>query len=145
MKGANANNVNCKESLDFIVMSMWTFALHELCMSQLCETSFIKTTHNFYLDVLLTNVCYLFSLRDFVHSGYCDPKRRRRCRSFVVRSSLSFVGVTKSCPHPKFENRRRYWPTSFFNRLVWMRRCAERKKIEKGVKKRCEIAKKGVK
>ena len=27
--------------------------------------------------------------------------------SFVVRRS-SFVGVTKSCPHPKFENRRRY-------------------------------------
>ena len=60
--------------------------------------------------------------------------------------SLSFVGVTKSCPHPKFENRRRYWPNFFFNRLVWMRRCAEWiKEIEKGVKKRCEIAKKGVK
>ena len=46
--------INYKESLDFIVMSMRTFALHELCMSQLCETSFIKTTHNFYIDVLLT-------------------------------------------------------------------------------------------
>ena len=31
--------INHKESLDFIVMSMWTFALHELCMSQLCETT----------------------------------------------------------------------------------------------------------
>ena len=33
-----------KSWLCIIKMSMWTFALHELCMSQLCETSFIKTT-----------------------------------------------------------------------------------------------------
>ena len=47
--------INYKESLDFIVMSMWTFALHELCMSQLCETIFIKTTHNFENIWIWTN------------------------------------------------------------------------------------------
>ena len=31
----------------------------------------------------------------------------------VVRCS-SFVGVTKSCPHPQFKHGRRYWPTFFF-------------------------------
>ena len=34
----------------------------------------------------------------------------------------------KSCPHPKFKKRNRYWPNSFFNRLVRRRRCAVPKK-----------------
>ena len=52
-----------------------------------------------YVFLCQFNSCSI-SLRDFVHSGYCDPKRRRV--SSVVRRRH------KSCPHPKFENRRRY-------------------------------------
>ena len=47
---------------------------------------------------------------------------RRRCSLF------SFVDCCcrrhKSCSHPKFENGHKYKLT-FFNRLVWMRKCAE--------------------
>ena len=119
-----------------------------------------------------------FSLRDFVHSGYYDPQRRRllllsllsqivsppkfenrhryRLTFFLIvlyewegvqseKKVALHVGIAlgrhvfafwrhKSCPHPKFKKRYRYWPTSFFNRLVWMRSRAERKKI----RKRCE-------
>ena len=54
-------------------------------------------------------------------------------RSFVVRS---FVGVTKSCHQPKFENRRRYWPTFFLidsyerggvqSEIFFVKRCEEK-------------------
>ena len=42
----------------------------------------------------------------------------------------------KSCPHPNFKKRNRYWPNSFFNRLIWRRRCAEPKYSESAVKVR---------
>ena len=66
VKEANENNVNYKESLDFIVKSMWT-GKSLLCMSQLCEASFIKTTHDFYIDVLLKKIGILENILSFYH------------------------------------------------------------------------------
>ena len=83
------------------------------------------------------NMLFLISSRAF-----------RPTRGIVIQMSVCMVYVWchKICTQAKFKNGRSYQHNSFFNRWVWMRGTQRvKKKVEKGVKKRCEIVKKGVK
>ena len=78
------------------------------------------------------NMLFLISSRAF-----------RPTRGIVIQMS---VWRHKICTQAKFENGCSYQHNFFFNRRVWMRGTQRvKKKVEKGVKKRCEIVKKGVK
>ena len=57
----------------------------------------------------------------------CRARKKLVLRVVIALGRCFCLSAFKFCPRPKLKKCNRYWPTSFFNRLVWRRRCAEHK------------------